>query len=190
MNDKQQILTVLREEFGQWEALLAGLSEAQLAAPDLPAELSLRELIEQRVTATHPPYNLSIKDVVAHLIAWQQRSIARAEAALLDQEPRFPGWPVALDPESDADLDPINVWIYETYREHSWPSVYRAWRDGFLRLLELGAAIPENDLLAPGRYPWLDGHPLALVFRASYEHHHDDHLEPLIAWLRRHHEWR
>jgi hypothetical protein len=32
MNDKQHILTLLREEFSRWEELLAGLSEEQITA--------------------------------------------------------------------------------------------------------------------------------------------------------------
>ena len=165
MNDKQQILTTLREEFNRWEALLAGLSEEQITAPQLAS-------------------NLSIKDVIAHLRAWQQRSVARMEAALHNREPEFPKWPAGLDPESEGQPDQLNAWIYETYREQPWSSVHRDWRAGFLRLLELGEAIPEKDLLDAGRYPWLEGHPLSFILLASYEHHHVDHLEPLLAWIR------
>jgi hypothetical protein len=84
------------------------------------------------------------------------------------------------------DLDQINAWIYETYREQPWSSVHHDWREGFLRFLELGEAIPEKELLEAGRYPWLEGHPLSLVLVSSYEHHHEEHLEPLLAWLRQH----
>jgi len=167
MNDKQQFLTTLRQEFNRWEELLASMSEEQIAAPHLPS-------------------NLSIKDVIAHLRAWQQRSIARLEAALLNREPEFPGWPAGLDPESEDNLDHINAWIYETYREQPWPSVHQDWRAGFLRFLELGEAIPEKDLLDAGRYPWMEGQPLSLILSSSYEHHHEEHLEPLLAWLRQH----
>ncbi len=166
MNDKKQILTMLKEEFNRWEELLAGLSEAQITDPQLPA-------------------NLSIKDVIAHLRAWQQRSIARMEAALANREPEFPEWPAGLDPESE-DVDQINAWIYETYREKPWSSVHRDWREGFLRFLELGEAIPEKELLEAGRYPWLGGHPLSLILLSSYGHHHEEHLESLLAWLRQH----
>jgi len=73
MNGKQQILTTLREDFSRWEELLASMSEEQITAPQLPS-------------------NLSIKDVIAHLRAWQQRSIARLEAAVLNRNPSFPGF--------------------------------------------------------------------------------------------------
>ena len=167
MNDKQQILTTLREEFNGWEELLAGLSEGQ-------------------ITATQLPDSWSIKDVIAHLRAWQQRSIARLEAALLNRAPEYPAWPAQFDPEAEGQPHDLNAWLYEIYRNQPWSSVHRDWSEGFLRFLELGAAIPEKDLVDPGRYPWMEGQPLALALQASYEHHqeHEDYLEPLLARLR------
>lgn len=165
MNDKKQILTVLKEEFNRWEELLAGMSEAQITAPHLPSDLS-------------------IKDVIAHLRAWQQVSIARLEAALLNREPEFPKWLAGLHPESEENRDQYNDWIYQTYREQPWSSVHQVWREGFLRFLELAEAIPEKDLLDVGRYPWLEGYALSAVLQGSYGHHHEDHLEPLLVWLR------
>ena len=166
MNDKQQILTTLRQEFNRWEELLASLSEEQITAPHLPA-------------------NLSIKDVTAHLRAWQQVSIARLEAAQLNQEPVFPNWLAGLEPDSE-EVDQFNARIHETYHQQSWSRVHQDWRDGFLRFLRLGEEIPENDLLDMEKYPWLKGYSLFAVLQGSYEHHHVDHLEPLLAWLRQH----
>jgi hypothetical protein len=167
MNDKQQILTALREEFNRWEALLAGLSEEQITAPQLPE-------------------NWSIKDVIAHLRAWQQRSIARLEAALHNREPEYPAWPAQFDPEAEDQPHDLNAWLYATYRDQPWPSVHRDWSAGFRRFLELGAAIPEIDLLDAGKYPWLEGYALFAVLEGSYEHHqeHAEYLEPVIARIR------
>ncbi len=166
MNMKEHILTALREQFNRWEELLASMSD-------------------ERITAPHLPSNWSIKDVIAHLRAWQQRSIARLEAALFNREPEFPKWLPELDPDSEGNTDQTNAWIYETYREQPWSKVHQNWREGFLRFLELGEGIPEKDLLDAGRYPWLEGHPLAFILLASYDHH-QEHLEKLLAWLREH----
>jgi hypothetical protein len=165
MDDKKQIMSMLKEEFDRWVELLAGLSEEQITDPSLPAYLST-------------------KNVVAHLWAWQQRSIAWMEAALKDTEPDFPRWPETREPETDDDLDRMNAWIYETYRDKPWSSVYKDWRDGFLRFMELAEKVPEKDLLEPGRYGCLDGYPLTVVLEGSYEHHHIEHFEPLVAWLK------
>ena len=167
MHDKQQILTALREEFTRWEALLASLSEEQITAPQLPE-------------------NWSIKDVVAHLRAWQQRSIARLDAALHNREPEYPAWPAQFDPEEEGQLHDLNGWLYATYRDQPWSSVYRDWSQGFLRFLELTQAISEADLLDADKFSWLEGYALIAVLQGSYEHHqeHAEHLEPVIAHLR------
>jgi hypothetical protein len=164
MDDKQHILTTLREEFNRWEELLASLSEEQITAAQLPG-------------------NWSIKDVIAHLRAWQQRSIARLEAALLSREPEFPNWPAEFDPEAEGQPHDLNAWLYERDRGLPWSSVQRDWRAGFLRFLELGESIPEKDLLDAGRYPWMEGQPLALILQSSYEHHHEhaDFLKPVLS---------
>ncbi len=163
MNMQDHILTALSEQFNHWEELLASMSEEQITAPDLPSDWSL-------------------KDNIAHLLAWRQRSIARLEAARFDREPEFPKWLPGLEPDAEGNTAQTNVWIYETYREQPWSTIHQDWQAGFLRLLELGGAIPERDLLDASRYPWLAGHPLAFILIASYDHH-QEHLEKLLAWL-------
>ena len=160
---KTHILSALQEEFNQWGKVLAGLSEEQLTTPSVSSPLSIR-------------------DEIAHLWAWQQRSIARLEAARLNREPEFPQWPATLDPDSEDTTEHINAWIYETNRDHPWSTVHQNWRDGFLRLLEVGEAIAERDLLDSSRYAWLNGYPLAFILVASYDHH-QEHLEKLLARL-------
>ncbi|MDZ4718124.1 MAG: ClbS/DfsB family four-helix bundle protein [Roseiflexaceae bacterium] len=161
MHMKQHILAALREEFEQWEELLASRSEQQITTPNLPGDMS-------------------IKDSIAHVMAWQQRSIARLEAAVLNREPEFPAWPAVLNPDSeDTDTtDYLNAWIYESHHQTPWTDVQRDWRTGFLRFLELGAAVSEKDLLDSSRYPWLNGYPLAFILIASYDHY-QEHLEKL-----------
>ncbi|MGD0753088.1 MAG: ClbS/DfsB family four-helix bundle protein [Anaerolineales bacterium] len=164
MTSKPEILAMLQSEFVRWEGVLNGLSEEQITAPNFISDWS-------------------IKDTLAHLMAWQTRSIARLEAALLDKEPGFPRWPVQPEPDPGDNSDEINVLIYKTYREEPWSVVHQSWRTGFLRFLELGQAIPEKDLLDPKRYPWMDGQSLLAVLQSSYEHHHMDHLELLLTQL-------
>ena len=167
MNDKGQLLTMLRDEFTRWDRLLSSLPEEQATPRQLPSDLS-------------------IKDVVAHLWSWQQRSVARVEAALNGTEPVLAGWPEALDPESEDDLEQINAWIHETNLDKPWPRVYADWRTQFLRFLDLSEEVPEADLMQPGKYPWLPGYPLSAVLEGSYNHHHEEHFGPLLDWLDEH----
>lgn len=163
---KNHILAALDEIFDRWEQLLAGMHETQIVAPLLPS-------------------HLCTSDVIAHLMAWQQRSIARVEAALHDREPDMPRWIPGLEPDSEDNTDRINAWIYDTYREQPWTTIHQEWRDGFRRFLEAAEKISERDLLDASRYPWLHRYPLVLFLIASYDHH-QEHLEQVQAWLQQH----
>ena len=161
--NKRRILGKLQEEFDRWEKELSTLSEAQ-------------------VTTSRLPNGWSIKDLVAHLMAWQQVTVARLEAGQRSEEPMLPGWLEGADPDAE-EVDALNARIYEIYQHEPWARVHRAWRDGFANVLKLGAAIPEEDLENPEKHPWLKGYPLMAVLEGTYEHHHDDHLEAFLAHI-------
>jgi hypothetical protein len=163
MNMKEHILAALREQFKRWEDLLGSMTEKQITTP-------------------HSPSEWSTKDEVSHLWAWQQRSIARLAAASLDREPDYPKWSPDLDPDSDAEVDKVNAWIYETTLKDPWSKVHLDWKIGFLRFLELGEKITEKDLLDAGKYPWMKGAPLAFSLLSSYDHH-QEHYDGSVAWL-------
>ena len=167
MSRKHGTLSALREAFDRWESLLGSLSEAQITAPEF---------------AEH----WSIKDVVAHLHAWQQRSLARLEAALHNREPAYPPWPEQFDPEAEGQPHDLNAWLYEQDRATPWADVHQRWREGFLRFLALADAIPEGQLTDKDTYPWLEGYALMDVLQGSLEHHreHAEFLEPVFARLR------
>ena len=163
MNLKGHILAALREQFDSWEELLASLSEDQITTP-------------------HFDLDWSIKDVMAHLWAWQQISIARMEGGLRDQQPEFPKWIVESIENWEEDADRVNARTFETQHNKSWSKIHQNWRLGFLRFLELGNQISERDLLDGDRYPWLNGYSLAFILIASYDHH-QEHYEKLTDWL-------
>lgn len=161
MNMQDHILAALREQFGRWEALLTSLNAEQAAAPRFDDAWS-------------------IKDVLAHLWAWQQISRARMEAAAFQREPVLPPWVGALGGDWEEDADRTNAWISATHHGKPWPEIYQGWRVGFMHFVELGTAITERDLLDATKYPWMRGYPLASVLLASYDHH-QEHLEKLLA---------
>jgi hypothetical protein len=164
MNMKDHILTALREQFNNWEELLAGMSEEQITTPRFDLDWS-------------------IKDVMAHLWGWQQISIARIEAGLRNQEPEYPKWIIEADEDWEENTNQTNALFYETNHNKPWTEIHQNWRDGFLQFLELGSKISERDLLDGNRYSWLKGYSLAFILVASYDHH-QEHLEKLIDWLR------
>lgn len=68
---KAQLLTELKEEQTQWEALLSEIGEARMTQPGVAGDWS-------------------IKDIVAHLTGWRRRTVARFQAALRHEPPPPP----------------------------------------------------------------------------------------------------
>jgi hypothetical protein len=163
MNMKEHILAALREKFDNWVALLASLSEEQ-------------------ITTASFDLGWSIKDVIAHLWAWQQITIARLQGGLNDREPDYPKWIVENIENWEGDSDRVNALTFETQHEKSWSEVYQTWRNGYLQLMELGAKFSERDLLDGDKFPWLHGYSQAAILIASYDHH-QEHFEKLKRWL-------
>lgn len=159
MNMKEHILAALREQFEQWEELLASLSEKQINAPRFELDWC-------------------IKDVIAHLWAWQQVSIARMESGVQAREPAYPDWIVSIGEDWEDDSDRVNALTFERNHEEPWSEIYENWRKGFLQFLQFGEKLPERDLLDSDRFPWMKGHSLAFILVASYDHH-QEHIEKL-----------
>jgi hypothetical protein len=163
MNMKEHILAALQEQFERWEALLASLDEGQIDRPQFDQ-------------------GWSIKDVMAHLWAWQQVSIARMEAGARHREPYYPLWIVNNVDNWEENADQVNAVTYKTQHNKPWSEVYQNWEHGFLQFIELGNQVSERDLLDGDRYAWLNGYSLAAILIASYEHH-EEHFEKLTNWL-------
>lgn len=162
MSMKKHILIALREQFEHWEELLSRLSEEELIT-------------------SHFDLGWSIKDVMAHLWAWQQISIARMEAGAHDRDPKYPEWLQSIGGDWEEDANRVNALTFERNHGKPWSDVYENWRNGFLQFLELGDMISERNLLDGDRYTWLHGHSLAFILIASYDHH-QEHLQKLQEW--------
>ena len=166
MNLRDHMLSALQEQLARWEELLAGLDAAQISAPLLPSAWT-------------------VKDVIAHLWAWQQRSLARLEAGRDGREPVFPHWEIEASADALDSTQQVNDWIYQAYRHLPWTQVHQDWQAGYQRLLAISAGFPERELLDSDRYPWMQGYSLADVLLGTYDHHLE-HYEPLVAWLQEH----
>jgi hypothetical protein len=112
--------------------------------------------------------------------------LAHLEAGLLHKEPDYPPWPASTEVGDEGDVNAVNAWIYEKYRDLPRSTVHENWRNSFRRFMELGEAIPEKDLMDANKYVWMKGYPLFGVIEGSYEHHHIDHFPPIHDWFQKH----
>jgi len=156
---KAQLLSDLNDQQSQWEALLVEIGEDHMTQPDVAG-------------------GWSIKDIVAHLTSWRQRSVARFRAAQRHESAPTPAWP----PQLQTD-DEINAWIYDANRERPLAEVLQESRTVYQQLVDALNAFPEEELQDPKRFDWLGDEPWDGA--AFFGHFHEEHEPDMRAWLDR-----
>ncbi len=161
MSMKSHILAAVREGFLEWDSFLTSMDEQQLIARSAPDAWS-------------------IKDDLAHIIAWMQRSNAYLTAAVEGSEPDLPVWIPGLIIDSAEKLDKVNDWIYAHFADWRWSDVYENWRAAYDQMMVSAEAIPEIAFIDGNRYPWSDGFSIAARLVSTYEHH-KEHFDPYLS---------
>lgn len=159
--DKTTLLNTIQAERVQFEALIAPLGEAQLSSPTLEGEWS-------------------VKDIMAHVAAWEMICARWLEEFLRGETPR---------PSERLDME-SNDRIYHEYRDRSLAEVRQLFDTAYQRFLRqvnlLTAAYSEEDLNAAHRFAWTESWPdlslIAAIADNSYEHY-QDHGEQIRRWL-------
>ena len=151
---QDHVLAAVHEQHEQWLRLIAGLSETQRIAP-------------------LQPVGWSIKDHLTHLNAWQQRSIARLDAAAQGHEPRYPAWAAdgIADPENATES--VNAAIIAAGRQLAWNDAFERWTRDYQKLMILARQFDEMQFLDSDRFSWLEGYSLADVLLGTYAHHQE-----------------
>jgi hypothetical protein len=156
---KAELISDLQAQNQQWEGLLALIGEGRMDQPGVAG-------------------HWSIKDIVAHLMSWRRRTVARLQAAARGEQEPPPFWPASLQTD-----DEINAWFYEANHGRSVQEVLAGSRQVFEQLLAAIKALPEEALMDPKRFPWLGDQPLTAT--VLFAHFHEEHEPDMRAWLAR-----
>ncbi len=127
---KAELLQDIRVERRRLENILAGLAPDEIIKPGVVGEWS-------------------VKDVLAHLTAWEQLFLSWYEAGLQGRVAETS--PVGMSAKA---IDALNQIIYDQYRLCSMEEVLEKFQNSYQQVLAAVEAIPEEDLFAAGRYEW------------------------------------
>lgn len=119
-------------------------------------ERNLDGLTELNMTQPGAVGEWSVKDVLAHLVAWEQLFLDWYESGLQGRIPEIA--PVGM---SGKAIDALNQKIFVEYRECSLNEIKAEFHDSHQQVLAVVHAIPEEDIFTTGRYAWTG--KLALV---------------------------
>jgi hypothetical protein len=158
--DKQQMLETMARTRAAWQALLADVGE-------------------ERMTVAGVTGDWSVKDIVAHLTAWEKRTGARLTAIRDGGTPEPAPWPPNLREED------INVWIYEASRKRTLRDVLGESRQVQDQVMKQLQTVTDEELNQPGRFSWLNGNKLADYIPGNTYEHYQEHAELIRKWLAR-----
>ena len=91
----------------------------------------------------------SVKDILAHLIAWEQLFLDWYQAGIQGRTPTKA--PVGM---SRKAIDALNQEIYESNCRRSLDDVISCFHTSYQQVLATIEAIPEDDMFAHGRFAW------------------------------------
>ncbi|MBN2083927.1 MAG: ClbS/DfsB family four-helix bundle protein [Anaerolineales bacterium] len=131
-------------------------------------EKALEPLTERQITAIRRTTKWSIKDVLAHLSAWEQMVIGWYETGRKGRTPAVPS-----EKYNWGQLPALNKEIYEKYRARSLKAVLRRFHESYAEVQKTIKGISEADLFTPGRYSWTKTTTLGSYFVSCTSSHYN-----------------
>lgn len=123
----------------------------------------------------------SVKDLLAHITAWEERLLEWTAASLRGETPERPAPGMTWD-----DLDRLNAQTYQANKDRPLADVRADYQACFERVCAALEKLDPADLFDPARFPWRAGEPLWHMVAANTWWHYREHREALQAWLKSH----
>jgi uncharacterized damage-inducible protein DinB len=157
INSKQDVLNELSSAREALMAAIEGLTPEQMRMPGVTGIWS-------------------VKDVLAHIAAWESELVTALNQA---QNRRVP--PI-IDIE---DIDEWNEEVYHLSARRPLEAVLSDLAGVHKMLLKMVGDYNERALTDNRRYPWMEGEPLWYLVEENAYLHEREHAEEILAWRER-----
>lgn len=152
--NKQELVDRIEQSHSEWQSLLTEVGEAHMEQPGVTGDWS-------------------VKDIIAHIAAWEQRVLDRVASEANGTPLEMSGW----------DMDKMNESFYERSQERSLADVLDEARAVHARFMEFVRSLSEEELFEGGRYEWTKGEPFYHWVEGNTYEHYEEHAEPIRVWL-------
>ena len=159
--DKTSLMNMIQMEYAQFESLIAPLSKEQLCKVPFKGEWS-------------------IKDIMAHIAAWEQLCTSWLDECARGETPH---------PSERVDIE-SNDRIYRESRDRPLAEIQELFHQTHQQFLHqvdlLFQTLTEEEINASHRFAWTEAWPgsslIAVIADNSYEHYYD-HAQQIRNWL-------
>lgn len=158
------------------QQLLAEIEEQRTALDQVLALVPVRLMTRAGVTRG----GWSVKDVLGHLIEWQQMNLDWYAAGQRGEKPAMPAPGFTL-----RELPRLNQTIYKKHHRRPLRSVLEDYDSYHVRILALIGTLSDEDLVTLGRFSWTGpSWTLSDYLRASTSAHYLWARTRIRRWLR------
>ncbi len=157
--NKAELLNDIRREHERLAKLVAQLGEDQLAAPGVVGDWS-------------------VKDILAHITAWDRLLPGWLEAARIGAHPKLPS-----EGYTWADEDKLNEAIYLQHKDEPLEQALADFSASYALVQREVDALSDEQLTDPQRYQWMHGKPLASLIATDSSEHYKDFADQIEQWL-------
>ncbi|WP_141727905.1 ClbS/DfsB family four-helix bundle protein [Thermogemmatispora onikobensis] len=157
--EKAQLLRAMQRCSHEWNTLLATLRSEELLLPGVAG-------------------TWSVKDVLGHLSAWMELTLANIAAAREGQAPVL-----IFETMSEEELEALNQRLYHQKRVQTLEEAQANFHATWHRLYEETAALDDNLLIETERLSHWQGKSLGELIYGEACEHMTDHTNALRSWI-------
>ena len=148
---KSELLAEIDQEWVSIERICAGLSEADMIAPGVEGEWS-------------------VKDILCHISAWEKYLLDRLGMVMTGQPPNYPSM------KSWEDVHRFNAQVYAENKDRPLNSVIIEFRSLYRGVMTVLEALSEDQLTQPYSYDFPDDAlTLLRLIRGNTSEHYREH---------------
>ena len=127
----------------------------------------LETLTPEQMTQPNIVGDWSAKDILGHLIEWEQMVVKWHEAGAKGKAPAVPS-----EEYNWAQLPQLNHAIYLKHRGRSLADIQKDFESSYKKIMKTIQAIPEKELFTRGQFAWTRNNALAAYFVSGTSSHY------------------
>lgn len=127
----------------------------------------LATLTPEQMTQSNVIGEWAVKDVLAHLFAWERMVMRWYEAGKKGKLPAVPS-----EKYNWGQLPQLNHEIFLEHRDKSLAEILRTFKSSYKKILKMIESIPEKELFTRNIYAWTNNNLLAAYFVSSTSSHY------------------
>lgn len=130
-------------------------------------EKLLATLTPEQMTQAKAAGEWSTKDVLAHLVEWEEMVMKWYAAGVKGKTPAVPS-----EEFNWGQLPQLNHAIYLKHRDKPLEQVLKEFKASYKKIMKVIDSIPEKELFTRGQYAWTRNNALAAYFNSATTAHY------------------